>query len=221
MKLRHAPPLFLAMFLIACGSTPSNDASSDAALDATLDGAGDSASDIATDAPTATDAMSCDAGTVPANLPNVTSTFLSQGDGGALPTPSGGDPVGQWGVSHVTVYLPANLAMQVDLAASQVTGTGFTIIDATQYSLDLELMVRLETMLVGTVRQGVTTRSIGTYTISSDSLMLMPTCYQGRGTGMGAVGFSRDAPDRARLFVDQPNPMGGTSLLVLDLTRLP
>lgn len=216
--------LFAASLLAAaCGTTTTGADVADAA-DATIDVATptDAPSDMgAVDATAVTDAMTCDAGGAPGTLPSVTSTFvILDGDAGSEPTPSGGDPIGNWAVRHVTFYLPAAAAGQVFPDTSSITGTGFTAIDATTYRQQFDFMIVLDTAAVGTVRQGVLIRSYGTYTQDGANLMLMPVCAEGRGSGAGTVGFSRDAPDRGRLFVHLSG-MGGTSLMVMDLDRLP
>ena len=185
-----------------------------------------------TDAPrdiaVTTDAPRCDLGEAPvpeSMLPMIrTPVVILGGDAGATaPTPSGGDPTGRWVMTAATMYLPPVARAQVDASRSYIAGTGWGVIDAETYRLSSRLEIHLDTSVVGAVVTPVRTGSRGSYTLdASGAFTFMPECMiDGSGaSGMSQFGFSRDAPDRARLFVEVRN-MALSARVVIDLQRVP
>lgn len=192
----------------------------DASVDVVVDGAPDVLPEVG---------VTCDLGAPPvaeSALPPLRSrTVILGGDADAAPpSPSGGDPEGRWLMRTVTFYLPPNAMGQVDAERTTIVGNGWMVVEGNRYRISTTLDLALDTVMVGTVRRALGSRSRGTFTASEGRLALMPECSAAQSGDMPAgtlsLGFSRDAPDRGRLFVTASG-MLGTTTLVFDLERAP
>ena len=177
-------------------------------------------SDAAADAPT-----TCDPGAPPvaaSALPAIRGAMVIVGDGGTVPTPGGGDPTGQWAMTSATLYWPAIARGQINTEGGAITGTGWVVIDGSNYRLSTDLVLRVDSTAAGLVVRPSTLASRGTYTASGGSLALSPVCFASTGMSPGgnSLGFSRDGADRGRLFVTLAGA-AGMATLVFDLQRAP
>lgn len=194
--------------------------------------AGDAAVDVARDVADVAvmpEAAVCDVGDPPvamAMLPQLSSTVvIADGDAGAAPTPSGGDPSGRWVMRAVTLYLPAQAQGQIRPATSAITGTGWMVVEGNRYRISTELELSIDTLMVGRLRSGQGVRGRGTFTQMGPSLALMSECATAATAPDGgapalSLGLSRDSAERGRLFVTTRG-MLGSALLVFEMERIP
>ncbi len=194
--------------------------------------AGDAAVDVArdvADVAVTPEAAVCDVGDPPvamAMLPQLSSTVvIADGDAGAAPTPSGGDPSGRWVMRAVTLYLPAQAQGQIRPATSAITGTGWMVVEGNRYRISTELELSIDTLMVGRLRSGQGVRGRGTFIQMGPSLALMSECATAATAPDGgapalSLGLSRDSAERGRLFVTTRG-MLGSALLVFEMERIP
>lgn len=206
------PLIHFALFisLAGCGAASTPDASTP--VDATLAEAG-------SDAPPA-DVTECLLTAPAATLPQVDGgVVIEGGDAGALPTPSGGDPMGRWLIDDATLWLPAAAQGQVDPSRSWVRGTGWATLEGGAYQISTDLGFRIEAV-VGGLTRGVAMASRGRYELRGAELRLTPECASAgvAQSSLGSFRFSRDAPERARLFIEVTG-MAGRLNLVFQLRR--
>ncbi|MFO0626125.1 MAG: hypothetical protein U0325_10955 [Polyangiales bacterium] len=197
--------------LVGCGGSASTDGGVDA-------GRGDVA---ATDVPAADDA-GCALTPPAATLPMVNGRVMIEGgDAGMTPTPSGGDPEGRWLIDDATLWLPAAAQGQVDAARSWIRGSGWATLEGGQYQLSTDLGFRVEAV-VGGLTRGVALGGRGRYEVRGTELALTPICQTSAAAqgSLGAFRFSRDAPNRGRLFVELVG-MAGRLTLIFQLQRAP
>ncbi|MEZ4389929.1 MAG: hypothetical protein R3A48_02445 [Polyangiales bacterium] len=200
----------LVLVLAGCGSSSSDDAA--VTTDATTL---DASSDVGE-----VDAGACVLTPPSATLPMVDGgVIIEGGDAGALPTPSGGDPTGRWLIDDATLYLPAAAQGQVDPSMSWVRGTGWATLEGGAYQLSTDLGFRVESV-VGGLTRGVVLGGRGRYEVRGTELALTPECTTSPAAAgsLGAFRFSRDAPDRGRLFIEVSG-MAGRLNLVFRLQR--
>lgn len=211
-------PLFLGL-LVGCGGSTETTPVTDAAPDTST------SSDVAVDSPTdAGGDATCDLGTIPALTPFTAEFLFVGGDGGvAVPTPTGGDPKGDWRFTKVTIYLSETARSLVDLSKSSVTGTGFGSYTATTFRNSTDQKITLETTVVGPVKRGTITKGKGTWKMEGNEIVYTPECSESTAGGaIPRVGWSRIDDDHARLqFKPAPTGMGDfTEQLVIDLERI-
>lgn len=210
-------PLLAA--LAGCGGTASTDAGTGTDTGA---GADATVSDVVRFDVVGTDAPACILTPPAATLPMVDGgVMIEGGDAGAIPTASGGDPVGRWLIDDATLWLPSAAQGQVDPSMSWVRGTGWAILQSGDYQLNTDLGFRVESV-VGGLTRGVMLGGRGRYEVRGTELVLTPECTTASAAqgSLGAFRFSRDAPDRARLFVEVVG-MAGRLTLVFRLQRVP
>lgn len=208
-----------AAVLVGCGGTTMTDGGAETSVvtDAAVDAAPEAAPSEA-----GADAMVCDLGTAPTGLPRVTSRVLfDDSDAGVQTTPMGGNPQGTWAVTDITMVLPAVARGQVNAAASHLDGTAWVSFTAADYRINFDTVLTLSTTVAGDVVRGVMSSSRGTYTVNGAQLMLTPQCSSAANSGVNAtrMGFTQDAPDRGRAFINLSGATG-TLLLVTTLSRL-
>jgi hypothetical protein len=201
----------LLALLAGCGGSSSSDGG--------VDAGGPDASTV--DAPIINDAA-CVLTQPSATLPMVNGRVaIEGGDAGVTPTPSGGDPAGRWLIDDATLWLPAAAQGQVDAASSWIRGTGWATMEGGQYQLSTDLGFRVEAV-VGGLTRGVALGGRGRYEVRGTEIALTPECQTSAAAqgSLGAFRFSRDAPDRGRLFVELVG-MAGRLTLILQLQRAP
>lgn len=208
--LRSALRFAFVLALAGCGSSSTEDASVE--TDATTV---DASTDVGV-----VDAGECVLTPPSATLPRVDGGVIVEGgDAGALPTPSGGDPTGRWLIDDATLYLPSAAQGQVDPSMSWVRGTGWATLEGGAYQISTDLGFRVESIAGGLTR-GVVLGGRGRYEVRGTEIALTPECTTSP-TAAGSLGtfrFSRDAPDRGRLFIEVTG-MAGTLNLVFRLQR--
>jgi hypothetical protein len=164
----------------------------------------------------------CDVGEAPIDPPALTGSFVFYGgDGGTgVPVPTGGDPTGIWAFDAATFYVPEDRRDQLDADASHAEGEAWLEVGATEFRLSFFFDVRLETLVVGTVRRPTTYLALGTYTADGPTLMFDAECLDGRMSGgMLMISFS-ESEGRGQLFIDVDSTDGGDpTVMVLDGTR--
>ncbi|MEZ4405873.1 MAG: hypothetical protein R3A52_05305 [Polyangiales bacterium] len=209
----------LALLLGACGDD-SNAPSDAGALT-------DVASDVAAETDAGADAAACDLGDPPTTPTFTGAVRIAGGDAGAvIPTPSGGDPEGRWVADGATLWFPEVARGQLDESGSELSGVAWGDFSAGRYRLLSDLVIRVNTVMAGPVPRPSRLGGRGAFTVQGERLTLTPECTTMSGTlGMGAMAgpsgfaFSRDAADRARLFVY----LGAAPLqaaLIFDLRRV-
>lgn len=214
--------LAFALLAVGCGgsteSTPATTAdsgSADVEADtATVDAPKEAASDSAGDA-------ACDLGTVPTVAPFTAEFVFVDADAGTtFPTPSGGDPKGEWRYSKITVYLSPGAKSVLDVSKSSVEGWGFSSYGDTAFRNATDQKLTLETTVVGTVKRGTTTKAKGTWKMEGNDIVYTPECVESSGDApVPKIGWSRLAADKARMqFKPAPTGMGDfTQQIVIDL----
>lgn len=216
----------LVLFALpACSpSTTAGDAANEAGLEASVveDTTATDASDVA---PPPADAPRCELGAEPSPLASQRGSIVVLGEGDAGTSFPSGGPItegqGTWVATGSTLYLPAAARGLVDTSMSGLTGTAWLGIDASSFRLALALELMLTTNVVGAITRPVEVRAQGTYTVaSSGGVTAMVTCSEPAGgtAGAASITFSRDAPDRARMYLNVMTMMGA-STLQLDLQR--
>lgn len=147
--------------------------------------------------------------------------MIEGGDAGVAPTPSGGDPEGRWLIDDATLWLPAAAQGQVDVARSWIRGNGWATLEGGQYQISTDLGFRVEAV-VGGLTRGVALGGRGRYEVRGTELALTPVCQTSTAAqgSLGAFRFSRDAPNRGRLFVELVG-MAGRLTLIFQLQRAP
>jgi hypothetical protein len=170
-------------------------------------------------------------------LPHANGTFIHTGgaSGEMPPTLSGGDPTGEWTISHVTVYLPGIAAVVVDAEASTVEGDGwFRFGDGTfEFEIDVALSVVPGPDADPLIASQLMAGSKGTYEATGTNLSFSPACYFGdedtsTSGGLGGdielsealdrtVGFATDG-QTGQLLVTL-NLKLGPVLLLIDVAR--
>lgn len=221
MKVIARCLLAVAVAIVGCGDDP---APATVDVSVTADLGVDAAT---TDTPVASDVpATCDVGAPPvaaSALPAIRgSMVIVGGDGGATPTPSGGDPAGHWVMSTATMYWPAIASGQLRPEGGGIEGTGWVVIDGSNYRLSTDLILRVDSTAAGVVVRPSTLASRGTFTAAAGgALALTPECSSSNGMMPGnRLGFSRDSAERARLFVTLAGAAGAATL-VFDLQRVP
>lgn len=216
--------LALGFSLPSCSSsdaTASTGADAAPGADADTDAA-DAAVDAATgDAATEAGAM-CDLGVLPV-MPALTSEVVIEGaDGGAAPTPTGGDVEGLWTYTKITLHLAAAAQGQVDPAASMITGRGFIELKAGAFRQLSDTTTVLSTSVVGKVTRVGLTKATGTYTVVAPAITFDATCREASADSgaLGDVAFSRLDATSALMHVATQSQLGKATL-VIALSRQP
>lgn len=211
--------LLVVLGLVGCGSSTASETPADSAVATDTGTASDtgSATDSGGDA-------KCDLGTVP-TVANYTYEFIFVGGeaGGAIPTPTGGDPTGDWRYTKLTIYLDESARSLVDLSKSSVEGKGFGSYSGMNFRNTTEQKIVLETTVVGTVTRGTSTKAKGTWKMDGNEIAYTPECVESTAEGsIERVGWSRIDADRARLqFKPKPTAMGDfTKQIVIDLEKI-
>lgn len=211
-----------ALLAVGCGgsteSTPATSTDSGAS-DVTADsGTPDVAEEAATDA--ATDA-GCDLGTIPTTAPFTSEFVFVDADAGTtFPTPTGGDPKGDWRYSKITVYLSPGAKSVLDVSKSSVEGWGFGSYTDTAFRNASDQKLTLETSVVGTVKRGTTIKAKGTWKMEGNEIVYTAECAETSGDApVPRIGWSRLGADKARMqFKPAPTGMGDfTQQIVIDL----
>jgi hypothetical protein len=216
-------PLFVAIFaLFGCGSSTSGDTpATDSAV--TITDTGSTPADTGSVSDTKVDAA-CDIGMVP-TVANYTHEFVFVGGeaGGMVPTPTGGDPVGEWRHAKLTIYLSEGAKMFVDTSKSSVDGKGFSSYTATSFRNTSEQITTLETTVVGTVKRGTSLKAKGTWKMMGNEIVFTPECAESTAEGkLEKIGWSRIDADHARMqFKPAPTGMGDfVEQIVIDLEKI-
>lgn len=215
--MRFLPLLFLLP--LGCGgSTEDTPTTTDAGKDAASDVADSGSAEAATD--TGGDAA-CDLGSIPTVAPfSAEFVFLDADAGVAFPTPTGGDPKGDWRYTKVTIYLSSGAKSVLDITKSSVEGWGYASYGDTAFKTSTDQKVTLETTIVGTVKQGTVVKAKGTWKMEGNEIVYTPECSESTASGsVPRVGWSRLASDKARMqFKPAPTGMGDfTQQIVMDL----
>lgn len=205
--------------IVSCGGS-SEAAAGDAGA------AGDSAvatEDATADAATEAEASaSCNLGATPA-MPALTSKVVIEGgDGGAPPTATGGDEIGTWVYTKITLYLPPQASGQIDPAGSKIEGKGFIEMGSGTFRQLVDTTTVLSTSIVGTVTRAGSTKALGTYVKNAAALTFTPTCRESTGEGgsLDDVAFTRVDATHAQLRLKTSSQIG-TANLVIDLEKAP
>jgi hypothetical protein len=103
-----------------------------------------------------------------------------------------------------------------------VAGSGFAVIEDERLRVGVDLRARVETVMVGPVNTPIQFQVRGRYTLRGGRFDVVPECFASGGmTTMGSaeVGFSRDAPERGRLFLDARG-VAGRVVVEIQLRRV-
>ena len=205
-------PLF-ALLVLGCGSSVETPVTNDAAV-------ADTRTDALSDAADAT----CEIGTIPTTAPYAYEVLFVGGDAGAtIPTPTGGDPSGEWRYAKMTIYLSDSARSVIDLSKSSVDGKGYSSYTATNFRNATDQKITLETTIVGTVKRGTITKGKGTYKAEGNELVFAPECSESTAEGrIERIGWSRVDADHARLQFKPPPTAAGDFLqqIVIDLEKI-
>jgi len=207
----------LVLGALGCGS--SVEKTVDPPADAAVDSApADAAKDIAADA-------KCDLGVLPTIAPLTSSEFLFvDADAGvAVPTPTGGDPIGDWRYTKITIYLKDSARKLIDTSKSKVEGTGFGSYTATNFRSQTNIKTHIETTVIGPVDRDTITKGKGTWKMEGNEIVYTPECSESSGDAAAPrIGWSKIDADHARMqFKPPPMPTGDfTEQLVIDLERV-
>ncbi len=215
--------LVFAMLLAGCGSSDS-DSSAPAADSGAADVTTDTAKADVSTPEAATDVKpdaTCELGALPTYAPYTAEFLFVDADAGvAIPTPTGGDPKGDWRYSKITIYLSPSAKTVLDVSKSSVTGSGFGSYTDTTFRNTTDQKMVLETTVVGTLTRGTITKGKGTWKMEGNEIVYTPECSETTGdAAVPRVGFSRLGADKARMqFKPPPTGMGDfTQQIVIDL----
>lgn len=168
----------------------------------------------------------CEIGAVP-SVPKYAYEFLFVGgDGGVtIPTPTGGDPIGEWRYTKVTVYLSDSARMFVDPSKSTIDGTGFGSYTASGFRNTTDQKATIHTTVVGPQVRETRTRAKGTWNLEGSEIVYTVECVESTTeASLSRVGFSRIDADHARLQFKPPagstGPGDFTQQIVIDLERI-
>jgi hypothetical protein len=208
----------IAVAAVASGCWPWDTYEPDVALDARPNDAADAPdSDIlapdvdAGDAAPTDTGPDCSPGSAPVRVPMVESAVVILDGDTSFPFAGGGTPrTGSWVIDRATLYLPPTEIDLVDVAGSNVTGTGWIVLDASgAYRANVNLMVNVRNYGGGLTTTPSRFYSYGTYHADDargSSLTTMPRC------GLSvSIGFTRESPCDAEFLFGHP----GGSVLAL------
>ena len=222
--MRMASILLIGSVLFGCGSStvtpPDGSVTTETGTDA-------GAADGATDVPKDGDA-GCDLGPTPGGTvaPFTASAFIVVKDdaGVTVPTPTGGDPKGDFRVAKVTVYLAPAAEASIDVSKSSSEGVGWFSFGDAEFRSSTDTKITLETTIVGTVKRGVVTRGKGTYVLEGSKVKLTPICGESTADSpQRELGWTRVDADHALVFLPPATtgPGAGMTLAtILDLERI-
>jgi hypothetical protein len=142
----------------------------------------------------------------------------------SAPSATGGDELGTWVYTKVTLYLPPAADGQVNTQSSKIEGTGFVAFEGGRFRQLSEMTTTISTNVIGTVIRQATTTTKGTYTQSGGALVFTPgaDCPPPASTEVtiSDFGFSRVSDDAARLHFTSTSTTGAARL-VIDMKRVP
>ena len=159
--------LVLAVGIAGCGSS----ASTGSGLTAGGEGEGECTPDPA---PIDPQCVLCEPN---ANAPEISGRLVVEGTE-AVPSPTGGDPVGVWIGRSVTVQVPAQAGGFVDVAASSFHGSGWITFGrdgSFEFLIDGEASVKLNGSDTPIVK-GASGGAKGVYSVSGSSIGFSPEC---------------------------------------------
>jgi hypothetical protein len=165
----------------------------------------------------------CDVRPVPSTIPTLMAVF-DENDGTPGHTPpmmTGGDPVGVWVFDHGTFWVDPTANAMFNRFASNVTGTAWIAIDATDFRLDYELVSMLAGTQIGTIDQHSLVRAHARWRL--DHEQIEPTglvCNESDPPPVGDPGrmtFTRVDATHLTLETEVPQSTG-TLVIVLEGT---
>lgn len=155
-----------------------------------------------------------------AALPAVTGTYLHTGGASpqSVPGMTGGSPIGTWGTTHVTVYLPPSAAGFVTAETSTISGNGWFAYDANgQYRYALNLNVSVATIL-GPQNQNVQLTSVGTYTLGGATINATAQCTTGaEGATVSSaptIQFTANGGTTSQFLISVPSDAGVLNFVI-------